>query len=451
MRPRIAVIGGGYTGLAAATTLTRQGAQVVLFEQAATLGGLAGGFRLGDTWLDYNYRHLFRSDTEALEWIQSYGLPLDWFHSRMGYFSSSRLEPFGTPRDLLFFRPLSLAARVRFAAATLAIQKQSNWKGIEHLHAEEFLVSRYGREGFEVIWKPLLQAKFGNRYKEVGAVWMWGKIALRSRTRSRGKETLGYMPGSFSLLTDAITQELCRAQGNGPPPARVLLRAQAEALVPCAGGLRVRGTCAGTPFEERVDAVLSCLPLPEFAQVGRPVLTREEVADWSARPFTAARCLILRLRHRFSPFYWLNIGDRDIPFGGLVEQTNLLTPGHYGNTHVLYVSHYMPESEEHFGMDNEALLRAYAPHLQRICPQFSLDSVLELHGGKGRFAQPLIGPLYSQNRPTYATSHPALFHAGMAHIYPEDRGLNFALKTGREAATALLSSLLHVRQVSAAS
>ena len=38
---KVAVIGGGYAGLACAVELTRGGAQVTLFERSHTLGGRA--------------------------------------------------------------------------------------------------------------------------------------------------------------------------------------------------------------------------------------------------------------------------------------------------------------------------------------------------------------------------------------------------------------------------
>ncbi|MEX8512758.1 MAG: FAD-dependent oxidoreductase, partial [Leptothrix ochracea] len=41
MKPRIAVVGGGWAGLAAAVAAVQRGAQVSLFEMAPTLGGRA--------------------------------------------------------------------------------------------------------------------------------------------------------------------------------------------------------------------------------------------------------------------------------------------------------------------------------------------------------------------------------------------------------------------------
>ena len=42
---KVAIIGGGFTGMAAATTLRKKGFEVHLFEKNSNLGGLAAGFK----------------------------------------------------------------------------------------------------------------------------------------------------------------------------------------------------------------------------------------------------------------------------------------------------------------------------------------------------------------------------------------------------------------------
>lgn len=61
---RVAVIGGGFTGLACASVLAKNGVSAVLYEKEKQLGGLAAGFK-ELTWtssLEYYYHHWFKSD-----------------------------------------------------------------------------------------------------------------------------------------------------------------------------------------------------------------------------------------------------------------------------------------------------------------------------------------------------------------------------------------------------
>ena len=50
---------------------------------------------------------------------------------------------------------------------------------------------------------------------------------------------------------------------------------------------------------------------------------------------------------------------------------------------------------------------------------------------------------YAERLLPYATPVPGLFSSSMAQIYPEDRGTNYAVRLGGEAAEALLSRRLN--------
>jgi hypothetical protein len=41
---------------------------------------------------------------------------------------------------------------------------------------------------------------------------------------------------------------------------------------------------------------------------------------------TSLLCPLLELDRSLSPYYWLNVGDRDMRFGSVIEQTNFLSP-----------------------------------------------------------------------------------------------------------------------------
>ncbi len=72
----IGVLGGGALGLTAAMRLARRGAQVTLIEKENELGGLAAGFKVGDsgTYLEKFYHHLFRSDKDIQALLDELGL-----------------------------------------------------------------------------------------------------------------------------------------------------------------------------------------------------------------------------------------------------------------------------------------------------------------------------------------------------------------------------------------
>ena len=65
-KPRIGIIGGGFTGLTAAYRLVQQDIDVTLFEASDRLGGLAAGFELAGHRVEQAYHFLYKTDEYIL-------------------------------------------------------------------------------------------------------------------------------------------------------------------------------------------------------------------------------------------------------------------------------------------------------------------------------------------------------------------------------------------------
>ena len=66
----IAIIGAGYSGLTIAKKLEKKGNNVTIFEKNNSVGGMVSTVDLYDTKLEKYYRHIFKSDKEAIELIK---------------------------------------------------------------------------------------------------------------------------------------------------------------------------------------------------------------------------------------------------------------------------------------------------------------------------------------------------------------------------------------------
>ena len=67
--PRVAVLGGGWAGCAAAVTLAAAGVAITLFEQAKTLGGRARRVSFGTLSLDNGQHLLIGAYDRTLEFL----------------------------------------------------------------------------------------------------------------------------------------------------------------------------------------------------------------------------------------------------------------------------------------------------------------------------------------------------------------------------------------------
>lgn len=53
------------------------------------------------------------------------------------------------------------------------------------------------------------------------------------------------------------------------------------------------------------------------------------------------------------------------------------------------------------------------------------------HVWRAEYAQPVITPHYTRTMPAVESAVGGLYLAGMAQVFPEDRGINYAVRDGR--------------------
>ena len=437
---RVGIIGGGAAGLAAAYELTKQGHYAEVFEQAPFLGGQASTFPVGGSQLERGYHHLFVSDTDIVDLIHEIGLGhrMAWLESKVGLYNSGKIWRFSTPLDLLRFTPLSMIQRLRVGFWTFVMQKTKGWRKFESVTARDWIISHMGQEAYQVIWEPLLRGKFGEYYEQISMTWLWGKIYLRvaSRGNSLQKERLGYPMGSFGEVFDTLTQRIEQQGGN------VHIQAGVEQITVedgAATGVRVRiGDGEAQPKE--YDAVITTTPsyiLPRLL----PTLPPDYLELLTTTNYLSAVLIILVLDRPLSNMYWLNIADRELPFVGVIEHTNMIDKSIYGDNHIVYVTNYLSQQSDLYQMPQEELLTTYIPHLKKINPDFDRSWIIEDYYHKVDGAQPIIGLNYSQQIPNHRTPIKNLYLANTTQIYPEDRGTNYSVRMGRQVARMVMEDL----------
>jgi protoporphyrinogen oxidase len=436
----VVVIGAGFAGLAAAWELVQRGLKVTVCEADDEVGGLAGSFNVGETRLEKFYHHWFTSDTHVLDLVQELGREDQVVHraTRTGMYFAHQFFRLSTPLDVLRFTPLSFAGRIRLGLLALRARRVRHWKQLENLTAEEWLIRLGGREVYDVVWRPLLEGKFGPYAPEISAVWFWNKLKLRGGSRGRGgEEVLAYYKGGFAALANQLAGAICTRGG--------MIRLETAVT----GLLLQDGLVTGVETENgpiAADAVLATPALPIVADLVEPHTRPEYTAALHWIKYLANICIVLELDRSLSETYWLNVNDPGFPFVGVIEHTNFEPPETYSGRRLVYLSRYLPESDELYSMPDDEVVQYCLGHLQRMFPALEADWILDAHVWRARFAQPIVVRRYGALIPPVETPIPGLYLSTMAQVYPEDRGTNYAIREGRSAGRRIAEALRSARE-----
>ena len=205
------------TGLSAAYELATAGLAVTVLEKDDQIGGLAASVRMDGYAIERFYHHWFNSDRHVIGLADELRCR-DHLVSNLtttGMYLNGEFHKLSGPRDLLRFTPLSMPNRLRLGLLMLRARGVKDWRELESITAEQWLLKLCGEKVYKVVWEPLLRGKFGPFASEISAVWFWNKLLLRGGSRSKaGKEQLLYYRGGFGAFLEVIAEAITAGGGG---------------------------------------------------------------------------------------------------------------------------------------------------------------------------------------------------------------------------------------------
>jgi protoporphyrinogen oxidase len=441
---KIAILGGGFTGLTAAYYLQKKGHTVHIIEKEAVLGGLAAGFHAkGWNWpLERVYHHLFTNDTDIIGFAQETGftglMPIfpetsSLYHTKNGL-QSFKLD---SPVDLLRFPLLSLVERLR-AGIVLGFLKFSPFlKWYESASAASFLKKYMGTQAWNQLFAEMFRKKFGKYAEKVLTSFFWARITKRTKN-------LFYIKGGFQTFIDHLEKTLTEQGINiktGVAVTDVREKDGKYAVKMIAG--RNAGAEAGNIVEvgqqkeEAFDAVICTLPTPIIPRITTALFPKNYLEQLKTISYLGAINLIIESTEPvLEQTYWLSILAKEIPIMVLVQHTNAVDREHYGGKHLLYIGNYLEMTDPLFKKTDQELLALYAPYLEQLKPGFT-KTITRTFAFKAPFAQPIYDKPFLKAVPTFTTPSKNFFIANLDMTYPYDRGTNYAVKLGKDVSDLL--------------
>jgi len=417
---KIAIIGAGFTGLAAGLKLINAGHQVTIFEKDSLPGGLALGFN-NPKWkwtLERHYHHWFTNDHKILALAKKIKHPVVIKRPKTSVYVNSKFYKFDSPSDVLKFSELTLLGRLRMGLTIAFLKYNPFWKLLEQYNASVFLPKMMGKKPYKTLWEPLLMKKFGPFAHDISLAWFWARIVKRT-------PSLAYPKGGFLEFANAVTSEIKKKGG------KVLFNTGVKKMTILKNGM--------VKIDRSIfDKTVVTLPSYLFVQI-TPQLPNNYKKKLLRLKGLGAINLVLRLKKPFfkDHTYWLNVCDTKFPLTAIVEHTNFIEKKYYDNEHLVYLGNYLPHDHPFMRMDKEDLLKKYDPLLTKINKRYKSD-IIDTHLFSVPFAQPIIPVNYSKLVPPFKTPLKNVYLANIQQVYPWDRGTNYAVELGEKVAKIIL-------------
>lgn len=435
--PRVAVIGGGYAGIAAAVSLAEHGVASTVFESARVLGGRARKIEYQETTLDNGQHILSGAYTELLRMMKLVGVPRDAVRRvpltlQIEPSFSMRAWPLPAPLHLalalMTARGLSLSARME-ASRLMQTLKQANFRVdaprtvLHLLHA-----TQQGEEICRLLWQPLTVSAL-NTPIETASAQVLANVLRDTLAARREASDLILPQTDLSALFPEPAADWLRHQGSN-----VQAGTRVHEITRNASGFQV-ATGDNTSPQEFESVIIA---------VGPHQLEKMRLPATLAKPLPFAYEPIYTIYLKYSqsvPLKRAMLGRVDGMTQWFFDRESLSA---HEDAHDGVVAAVISASGAHEALDQVALARRVHDELVATVGPLPLPTWQKVVAEK--FATFACTPSAHAARPTTATTTPGVYLAGdyVACDYPAT--LEAAVRNGVAAATAARTFLARHNQ-----
>jgi protoporphyrinogen oxidase len=436
----VAIVGGGIMGVTLGYFLAQRGVDVEIFEASNTLGGLAGPLVLPDgTAIDRFYHAILSSDGNLRRLCKELEIEdqLRFRETRMGFYHDGKIFSMNSTLEFLRFPPLSWIDRFRLGLTVLGAQFIRDWRRLEGVGVEPWLLKWSGKNTYENIWRPMLRAKFDGGFEDVPATFIWSRLVRMKSTRAGAnqKEEAGHLVGGYSTLMTAMAKSIRNLGGQ------IHLKSPIEEIVienNRAIGLRVGGEFLN------YEAVAATTQAPIF-QWMIPSADPSYVRYLGDIKYLGVVCPLMVLDRPLTGYWTLNITDVRIPFTGVIETTAYIDPKFVGGHHLVYLPKYTAPGSPLQKVSDDDIRERWLEYIHLMFPDFDPSSIKYFLVHKEKLVEPLHGLNQTDQIPDVATPIDSLYLSTTGQIYPQLTNGESVTRHAEQTAETIFADLAHAR------
>ncbi len=399
----IGIIGGGFMGLALAHKLSSQNHVVDIYERDSQVGGLATYHDFGEFYWDKFYHVILPTDAQLLALLKELDLEdqIKWKKTYTGVYVDESFYSVSNSKEFLLFPPLNLWQKFRLGLTILYGSRIKDWRQMEQITVEEWLVKWSGKGTYEKFWKPLLKAKLGDSYSRVSAVFIWTYIKrlFEARDAKAHQEQMGYVNGGYKTVFDQFEHKLKQKGSN------VFLETTVSSIYP---GDKDGIVVEANGKSRQYDKVIFTAPVNVLNKVTDSSLVEINTQGESVE-YLGVICMIILTKKPLTPFYVLNIADERIPFTGVIGMTTLVDKEETGGYYMTYLPKYILSTDPMLKMPDEEVKRSFLKGLAVMYPEFNQKDIVSIEINRAFKVQPLQVTNYSKRVPRIETLHKDFF------------------------------------------
>lgn len=440
----VGIVGGGVLGMTLAARLRQQGHRVTLLEAAPKPGGLAAADEIGGYTWDRFYHVTLLSDQHLRRLLTELGLQerLRWGQTYTGFYGNGRLHSLSTSVEFLRFPLLNLPDKARLAATIVRASRIRDPQPLEAIPCLDWLTRWSGRRVTERIWLPLLRSKLGDNAEQASAAFIWAIIARMYAARRSGlkREMFGYVEGGYQAVLGRFAEWL--------DELGVEVRCGARAASISEAGSTARIVLADGTVRE-FDQVIVTVPAGRIPGLC-PQLSGAERARLERVVYQGVVCPSLLLRRPLGRYYVTNLVDPGLPFTGVIEMTTLVDRSNFGGNALVYLPHYLTQSDSRWRASDDEFVAGCITALQRMYPDFRPSDVVASRVGRVREVLAVATLNYSRDAlPPMRTSLPHISIVNSAQIVNGTLNVNETIALAETGARTIGAALNRRRPATA--